>query len=185
MVNFTLKDVALKELIIALKFFTLLILGLFFIFFFQSIKCSGLIQGIMGFLALCTFAMVIAILFPSLRDKEDEGAEGYFFAVLVILTLFVAIKSYFAIFFYDEFMRRVSDILPYLSGYALIYFLVVSVHLFSKKIKVGYPEGLVDEYKRALEQKDEDTKFFVSDSGDLPDISDMNKNLNKSIRVGK
>ena len=183
MVNFTLKEVALKQAILALKFFTLLIVGIFFIFFLKSIKCSGLVQGIMGFLALSIFAMTIAILFPNFRGKKDEGAGEYFLAIFVVLIIFLFIKSYFAIFFYDEFMAKISDILPYLGWYILVYVLIVSVHLLSKKIKVGYPEGLIDEYKKALEQKCEDVKFFTNDSGNLPNISDMNKNISKNINV--
>jgi hypothetical protein len=183
MVNFTLKEVALKQAILALKFFTLLIVGMFFVLFFKSIKCSGIIQGITGFLAFCIFAMVIAILFPNLRDEKDESTEGYFFAIFVILIIFISIKSYFATFFYDEFMAKVSDFLPYLGWYVLTYVLVVSIYLFSKKIKVGCAEGLIDEYKKASEQTDEEPKLFTNGSDTLPNISDLDKNITKNINI--
>ena len=87
------------------------------------------------------------------------------------------------VFFYDDFIIRVLNILPYFGGYTLIYTLVVGIHLLNKKIKVGYPEGLIDEYKKVLEQKCEDVKFFKNDSGNLPSMSDMNKNISKNINV--
>ena len=80
-------------------------------------------------------------------------------------------------------MARLSEILPYLGGYTLIYALVVSFHLLSKKMKVGYPEGLIDEYKKASEQKDKEAKLFTNGSDTLPNISDLDKNITKNINI--
>lgn len=186
MINFTLKDVAIKQLIIALKVFNLLILGVVFFAFFGSIKCNGLVRIIMYFLALGIVVSIGAILFRDFREKSEdeyERPETYIFGTLFFLIIFISITSNFVVFFYDDFIMRVLNILPYFGGYTLIYALVVGIHLLNKKIKVGYPEGLIDEYKKALEQKCEDVKFFTNDSGNLPNISDMNKNISKDINV--
>ena len=50
-------------------------------------------------------------------------------------------------------------------------------------MKVGYPEGLIDEYQKASEQKGEDVKLFTNDSGVLPNISDLDKNITKNINI--
>ena len=186
MINFTLRDVAIKQLIIALKVFNLLILGIVFFAFFESIKCNGLVKIITYFLALGIVVSIGVILSRDFREKSEdeyERPETYIFGTLFFLIIFISITSHFVVFFYDDFIIRVFNILPYFGGYTLIYTLVISVHLLSKKIKVGYPEGLIDEYKKALEQKCEDVKFFTNDSGNLPNISDMNKNISKNINV--
>ena len=140
----------------------------------------------MYFLALGIVVSIGAILFRDFREKSEdeyERPETYIFGTLFFLIIFISITSNFVVFFYDDFIMRVLNILPYFGGYTLIYALVVGIHLLNKKIKVGYPEGLIDEYKKALEQKCEDVKFFTNDSGNLPNISDMNKNISKDINV--
>ena len=140
----------------------------------------------MYFFALGIVVSIGAILFRDFKGKSDdeyERPETYIFGTLFFLIIFISITSHFVVFFYDDFIIRVLNILPYFGGYTLIYTLVVGIHLLNKKIKVGYPEGLIDEYKKALEQKCEDVKFFKNDSGNLPSMSDMNKNISKNINV--
>lgn len=184
MINFTLRDVATKQLTIALKVFTILIYVITFFCFFKSTEDSLIVDIAMATLIAAVLVFLIAILFPELQDKEEEwGREQFFFAALFFLLMLIIFKCSFTIFFYDDFIARVSDILPYLGGYALIYALVVTIHLLSKKMKVGYPEGLIDEYKKASKQKGEDAKLFTNGNGVLPNISDLDKNITKNINI--
>ena len=186
MINFTLRDVAIKQLIIALKVFTILIFAVAFFCFFKSIEGSLSAEIITAALIIFVFIFLIGVLFPNLHDKEKEGEWGVeqcSCAALFFLFILVVLKCFFITFFYDEFMARLSDILPYLGGYTLIYALVVSFHLLSKKMKVGYPEGLIDEYKKASEQEGEDAKLFTNGNGVLPNISDLDKNITKNINI--
>lgn len=187
MINFTLRDVAIKQLIIALKVFTILIFAVAFFCFFKSIEGSLVAEIITAALIIFVFILLIGVLFPNLHNKEEKDEESEVeqcsISALFFLFILVIIKCFFITFFYDEFMARLSEILPYLCGYALIYVLVVAFHLLSKKMKVGYPEGLIDEYQKASEQKGEDVKLFTNDSGVLPNISDLDKNITKNINI--
>lgn len=182
MINFTLKDVAIRQLTIALRIFSFLILVAVFFCFFGSIECSSTIKILMAILALFIFAMLAGFLFVD-HSKEKEGAEQYLFTALFSLVTFILVKVYSATFFYDDFIAEISEILPYLGGYALVYALVVAIHLLSKKIKVGYAEGLIDEYQKASKQKDKEPKLFTNGSNTLPNISDLDKNITKNINI--
>ena len=182
MISFTLKNVAIKQLTIALRIFSFLILVAVFFCFFGSIECSSTIKILMAILALFIFAMLAGFLFVD-HSKEKEGAGQYVFAAISCLIMLIAMKFSFTTFFYDDFMAKISEILPYLGGYTLIYALVVTIHLLSKRMKVGYPEGLIDEYKKASEQKDKEPKLFTNGSNTLPNISDLDKNITKNINI--
>lgn len=182
MINFTLKDVVIRQLTIALRVFVFLVLGVVFFCFFRAIECSFIVRIIMGVLVLFIFAMLAGFFFVD-HNNEKEGAEQYIFAAISYLIMFIAMKFSFATFFYDEFMARLSDILPYLGGYTLIYALIVAIHLLSKKMKVGYAEGLIDEYQKASKQKDKEAKLFTNGNDTLPNISDLDKNITKNINI--
>ena len=182
MINFTLKDVAIRQLIIALKVFTILIFGISFFCFFRAIECNLIVRIIMVVLAFFIFCMLGGFLFVN-HSKEEDGPEGYVFAAIFCLIILIVMKFSFATFFYDDFMAEISEILPYLGGYALVYTLVVAIHLLSKKIKVGYAEGLIDEYQKAFKQKDKEPKLFTNGSNTLPNISDLDKNITKNINI--
>lgn len=186
MINFTLRDVAIKQLIIALKVFTILIFAVAFFCFFKSIEGSLVAEIIVAALIIFVFVFLIGVLFPNLHDKEKEGEWGVeqcSCAALFFLFILVVLKCFFITFFYDDFMAKISEILPYLGGYALIYALVVAIHLLSKKMKVGYPEGLLEEYQKASGQKGEEAKLFTNGSDTLPNISDLDKNITKNINI--
>lgn len=182
MITFTLRDVAMRQLTIAVRVFTLLILGVVFFCYFKSIDCNSTVRGLLIILAIFTFAMLLGFFIID-HSKYEESPAEYLLAALFCLGIFVIVKHYLATFFYDDFAARMSDFSPYLVGYAIIYYLVVAFYLKRKKIKVSSPQGLIDEYKRALEQESDEAKFFTNDGGDLPNMAEMDKNLSKSIDI--